>query len=305
VAADAGPPRLDWARDGFDWPNRDASRFVEAGGLRWHVQVLGPADPRAPTLLLLHGTGAATHSWRALAPRLARSFRVVAPDLPGHGFTAMPPPDGLSLPGMAASVGALLDALRAEPALVVGHSAGAAVGARMVLDGRCAPRGLVGLNPALLPLAGLAGQLFSPAARWLGGLPLAPRLFARLGESPAVLDRLLRGTGSSIGDDGRRGYATLVANPGHVAGAIGMMARWDLRALEHDLPRLRVPLLAIVGARDTTLPPDEGERVRRCVPGALVETLAGLGHLAHEERPDLVAARIAAFAARSAGAAGG
>jgi magnesium chelatase accessory protein len=298
VAADAGPPRLDWARDGRDWPNRDASRFVEAGGLRWHVQTLGPGDARAPALLLLHGTGAATHSWRALAPRLAQAFRVVAPDLPGHGFTSMPPADGLSLPGMAAAVAALLGALGTAPALVVGHSAGAAVGARMVLDGRCAPRGLVGLNPALLPLPGIAGQLFSPAARWLGGVSLAPRLFARLAGSPAVLDRLLRGTGSSIGDDGRRGYATLVANPGHVAGAIGMMARWDLRALERDLPRLPVPLLAVVGARDTTLPPDEGERVRHVVPGATVETLAGLGHLAHEERPDLVATRIAAFAAR-------
>ncbi len=129
VSADAGSPRLDWARDGRDWPNRDASRFVDAGGLRWHVQVLGPADADAPTLLLLHGTGAATHSWRALAPRLAHGFRVVAPDLPGHGFTSMPPADGLSLPGMAAAVGALLAALDASPALVVGHSAGAAVGA--------------------------------------------------------------------------------------------------------------------------------------------------------------------------------
>ena len=299
MAADEGPARLDWARDGRDWPNRDASRFVEAGGLRWHVQVLGPPSPPAPTLLLLHGTGAATHTWRGLAPRLAQAgFHVVAPDLPGHGFTAMPPRDGLSLPGMAAAVGALLDALPASPALIVGHSAGAAVAVRLALDGRCAPRGLVGLNPALLPLGGLPGRLFSPAARWLGGVSLAPRLFARIGESPAVLDRLLRGTGSTIGDDGRRGYARVVANPGHVAGAIGMMARWDLDALERDLPRLAVPMLAIVGARDATLPPDEGERVRRRVPGAEVETLAGLGHLAHEERPDQVAARILAFATR-------
>jgi magnesium chelatase accessory protein len=298
VAADGGPPRLDWARDGRDWPNRDASRFVEAGGLRWHVQAFGPASPGASVLLLLHGTGAATHSWRTLAPRLAQSWRVVAPDLPGHGFTAMPPSEGLSLPGMAAAVAALLDALGAAPALIVGHSAGAAVGARIVLDGRCAPRGLVGLAPALLPLPGLPGQLFAPAARWLGGMPLAPRMFARLGASPAVLERLLRGTGSSIGEDGQRGYAMLVANPGHVAGAIGMMARWDLHPLERDLARLAVPLLAILGGRDTTLPPDEAQRVQRRVPGAIVETLAGLGHLAHEERPDLVAARIEAFAAR-------
>jgi magnesium chelatase accessory protein len=286
--------RLDWARDGRDWPHRDASRFVEAGGLRWHVQSFG-AGADAPSLLLLHGTGSATHSWRGLAPRLAGTFRVLAPDLPGHGFTGMPPPHGLSLSGMAASVAALLEACGARPALVVGHSAGAAIGARMVLDGRIAPAGLVGLNAALLPLAGFAGRVFSPAAQWLGASPLAPRLFARIGASPGVVGRLLAGTGSSIGEDGRRAYATLVANPGHVAGAIGMMARWDLAALERDLPALAVPLLLVVGSDDRTVPPAQAERVRTLVPGARIDTLAGLGHLAHEERPDLAAARILAF----------
>lgn len=289
--------RLDWSRDGRDWPHREASRFVEAGGLRWHVQGFGDA-PGAPTVLLLHGTGAATHSWRGLAPRLAGAFRVIAPDLPGHGFTDLPAPRGLSLPGMAESVGALLAALGCAPDLIVGHSAGAAIAARMVLDGRCAPRGLVGLNPAFVPFGGLPGQLFSPAARWLGGLTAAPRLFARVGASPVVLDRLLRGTGSEIGTDGRRAYATLVANPGHVAGALGMMGRWDLRPLERDLPRLPCPLLMVVGARDLTVPPDQAHAMQRRVPGSTVETLAGLGHLAHEERPDQVAARICAFAAR-------
>ena len=55
-----------WEVDGRDWPNRDSSRFVTAGGLRWHVQVAGTG----PVVLLVHGTGAATHSG-APAPRLA------------------------------------------------------------------------------------------------------------------------------------------------------------------------------------------------------------------------------------------
>jgi hypothetical protein len=54
--------KLDWASDGADWPNRDASRFVDAGGLRWHVQVAGSG----PVLLLMHGTAASTHSFAAL-----------------------------------------------------------------------------------------------------------------------------------------------------------------------------------------------------------------------------------------------
>ena len=79
-----------------DWPNRTASRYVEAGGLRWHVQSLGDTGP---VILLLHGTGAATHSWAGLAPLLATRFRVVAPDLPGHGFSGAAVGAGMSLPG--------------------------------------------------------------------------------------------------------------------------------------------------------------------------------------------------------------
>ena len=51
----------DWARDGRDWPNRAASRFLLAGGLRWHVQVMGPdLSARRPVILLLHGMDAET-----------------------------------------------------------------------------------------------------------------------------------------------------------------------------------------------------------------------------------------------------
>ena len=107
-----------WERDGADWPNRTASRFVASSGLTWHVQEMGAAD--APVLLLLHGTGAATHSWAGLAPLLAARFRVVAPDLPGHGFTGTPPGHGLSLPAMARRTGALLEAIGARPSEVAG-----------------------------------------------------------------------------------------------------------------------------------------------------------------------------------------
>ena len=90
-------------------------------------------------LLLLHGTGAATHSWRDLAPLLARDFTIVAPDLPGHGFTQAPESDRLSLPAMARAVAALLKQLALAPELIVGHSAGVAIALRMVLDKAVTP----------------------------------------------------------------------------------------------------------------------------------------------------------------------
>jgi magnesium chelatase accessory protein len=298
VAAERhGRAGLDWQREGADWPNRDTSRFVEAGGLRWHVQAFEGPSPDAPVALLLHGTGASTHSWRDLAPRLATRFRVLAPDLPGHGFTTTPPARGQTLPGMARALSALLAATAPSPALLVGHSAGAAVAARMTLDGPVAPRALVGLNGAYLPLGGLAGRLFSPAAKLAAAPPFVPTLLSRIAASPATLDRLLSGTGSAIDAAGRSGYARLVRSPAHVAGALGMMANWDLKPLERDLPLLSVPLLMIVGAHDRTVPPREAERVRRRVPTARLDVLPGLGHLAHEERPGPVADRIVTFAA--------
>lgn len=274
-----------WARDGADWPNRAASRFVHAGGLRWHVQMMG----QGPPMLLLHGTGAATHSWAGLLPLLAPHFTLVAPDLPGHGFTDTPPARGLSLPGMAAGVTALLKALGIEPAFAVGHSAGGAIAARMVLDQKIAPRALVGLNAALMPFDGIAGFLFTPIARLLVTVPPVTRLFAWRGSDPRFVERLLRDTGSTIGPEGAAFYARLVGSPKHVAAALGMMANWDLRPLAQALPQLPVPLVLVVGSNDRTTRPSDSRRVRAMVPGSTIVTLPGLGHLAHEERPDHVA----------------
>jgi magnesium chelatase accessory protein len=276
---------LDWHRDGGQWPNRRASRFVRAGGLRWHVQVLGDG----PVLLLLHGTGAATHSWRDLLPLLAKRFTVVAPDLPGHGFSEAMLGSRLSLPGMAAAVAALAAELEVTVDFAAGHSAGAAILARMALDGRLAPRLLVSLNGALLPLPGWQGSIFRPMARLLSLNPLVPRLFSWRAREPAAVRRLIASTGSTIDAEGIRGYAQLLRNPAHVSGALQMMAHWDLQPLARDLPRLAVPLLLVAGSNDRTLPAADAQRVARRVRGARGVVLEGLGHLAHEEQPGRIA----------------
>jgi magnesium chelatase accessory protein len=285
--------RPSWEREGRDWPNRAASRFVSAAGLRWHVQVAGPAGPDVPDLLLVHGTAASTHSWRDVLPLLATRFRVIAPDLPGHGFTDLPPSQRLSLPGMAASLGALLRALDSRPALAVGHSAGAAVLLRLALDGRIAPAAVVSLNGALIPFAEKHAAFFSRAARMLVGLPFVPSLFAWRASDRAVAERLLHDTGSRIDARGIDLYARLFRHSGHVAAALGMMANWDLVPLLHDLPRLRARLVLVVGGNDRSVPPAQAERVRARLPAARIVPLPGLGHLAHEERPAQIAELLA------------
>ena len=274
-----------WDREGRDWPNREASRFVLAAGLWWHVQVMG----RGPVVLLLHGTGAATHSWRDLAPLLARDFTVVAPDLPGHGFTETPDGDGLSLDGMAREVSALLQVLGLAPEFVVGHSAGAAVALRLAIDRATGAGGVVSLNGALQPVPGSGGALFPVMARLLFLNPVAKRAFAWRASRPGGVERLIEGTGSRIDACGLAEYAALFSTTGHVAGALGMMARWDLAPLQADLDRLATPLTLVTAEGDRATPPSVSEAIHARLPSSTLIRLPRLGHLAHEETPGVVA----------------
>jgi magnesium chelatase accessory protein len=274
-----------WERDGHDWPNREASRFVKAAGLRWHVQI---AD-EGPVILLVHGTGSSVHSFRDLIPLLSSRFTVVAPDLPGHGFTDRPPFRELSLAGMSKALSGLLHKLEVRPVVAVGHSAGAAILARMILDDAIAPEAMVSLNGALLPLRGLPRHLFAPAARLVARLPLLPNLVARRASDPEAIRKLIRDSGSRIDARGIELYRRLASNASHVSAAFGMMANWDLDDLARDLPRLRTKLLIVIGDNDLMVAPHEQRRIRALVPGAEMLVLPRLGHLAHEEQPKEIA----------------
>ncbi len=277
-----------WEREGRDWPNRAASRFVEAAGFRWHVQVMGAG----PVLLLLHGTGAATHSWRDLAPLLARDFTVVAPDLPGHGFTDPPPVGTLTLPGMGEAVRRLLDRLGLEPAVAAGHSAGAAVLVRMALDDQLHAGVIVSLNGALIPFGGDAGPIASSLAKLLFLNPFTPRLFAwRMGERTAAA-RIVERSGSILEPEALDLYARLARRPAHVGAALGMMAGWDLETLDHDMARLDTPLVLVTAENDGAVSPADARKVQEFLPSARIVELPRLGHLAHEEDPATVAALI-------------
>jgi magnesium chelatase accessory protein len=276
-----------------DWPNRAFSRSVRVGGIDWHVQEAG----EGPVLLLLHGTGAATHSWRDMLHPLAQHFRVIAVDLPGHGFTRGRPPNGLTMPGIARALAGLLAELKAEPALIVGHSAGAAIAIRMVVDGLAKPSALIGIAPALLPFPGIAQHLFPTMAKLLFVNPFAPQIFASVARGQGAVERFLaKSTGSTIDAAGVSAYAKLFATSAHCAGAIGMMADWDLVPLKRDLPKLAVPMLILHGEKDAAIPLSGALESVSLITNCGLEVLPGLGHLAHEEAPTLVANHILHFA---------
>ncbi len=283
----------DWSTDGADWPHRDRSAFVSAGGYAWHVQRMG----EGPTAVLIHGTGAATHSWSALAPLLAAGHDVIAMDLPGHGFTRSEDGRRISLPNVATAIGALLKKLDVAPDLLVGHSAGAAIAARMALDGWAQPARIIGINAAVTPFVGAASILFPAMAKLMYLNPFTAPVLARSARDTARVERLIEQTGSLVPSEQVEAYAKVFRRAGHLSGTMAMMAFWDLESLYDDLPQLDVPMLFLAGERDRTIRPADGAAAARRVRNGLFMSLSDLGHLAHEEDADAVASEIKAFEA--------
>jgi magnesium chelatase accessory protein len=184
----------------------------------------------------------------------------------------------------------MLKALDLQPAMVVGHSAGAAVSARLMLLHLIAPVPMVSLNGALSPMPQHQGALYSLMARLLTNSPATSWIFALQARREKTVDRLLKATGSRVDAEGRKFYGRLMSRPGHVGGALRMMARWNLDDL--DLTQLDTPVTLIVGDTDGMVPPEDALRVQARLPQGRVVTLPGLGHLAHEEEPGMVARLI-------------
>lgn len=280
---------MDWATDGPTWPNKEYSRFIDVRPHRWHVQEAGTG----PTLLLLHGAGGATQTWRWLLPLLAERHHVVAPDLPGQGFSRMGTRQRCTLRLMAEDIAALCRDQGWAPELIVGHSVGGALALELV--DHLNPRGVVGINPALGTFEGIAGWLFPMMAKLLSMNPFVPVVFSRMAASERRVAELVASTGSQIDDCGLALYRRLASDKGHVDGTLAMMARWDVEMLAERLPYLDIPALFLVGENDGTVPPrvsgDAAARMRN----ADYRGFEGRGHLLHEEAPELVEQAIKAY----------
>jgi magnesium chelatase accessory protein len=283
-------PGMVWAEHRAYWPHAQHSHFVQAGGIDWHVQMLG----QGPGLLLLHGTGSGNFSWRGLLPSLAQHFTVVAPDLPGHAFTSRGPKGALSLPGMSEGVRALLLKLNVQAHVLVGHSAGAAIAAHMVRHPQniTSNATLIGLNPAWLPLTGGASWLFGPAAKLAELNPLSAWATAKMAQQPGVVRRWLETTGSKLDAQGLDLYTRVLSDSGHVHGVLSMMAAWRLHTLAAQLRDIRNPVFIAVGSKDQTVSPAMAQEACLRMPQAQCAMQQGLGHLAHEQDPQSTVQQI-------------
>ncbi len=282
---------MDWARDGATWPQSQYSRFVVSKPNRWHLQEAGSG----PLLLLIHGAGGATHSWRHLFNTLAADNRVVAVDLPGQGFTQLGAQQRCGLDPMAEDLLALCRSEVLMPDAIIGHSAGAAIALRMAEMMAPAPPDVIGINAALGNFDGVAGVLFPVLAKTIAMVPMAANLFSATTSSRQSIERIIRGTGSVLPAQDIALYRRLVADPSHVSATLQMIAQWKLDPLLKRLPQNAARTLLIVAENDTAVPPEISRKAAALMPDATCVTLPGLGHLAHEEDAGAVAPLIRRF----------
>lgn len=278
---------MDRARDLPDWPLSDHSKSIRIRPHDWHVVEMG----HGKTILMLHGAGGSTHSWAGLLPLLANTHHVVAVDLPGQGFTRAGTKRRLSLSNMAQDLLSLLQHRDWRPDLIIGHSAGGALGLHLssLLDH---PVRFVGINAALEPFEGIAGWLFPTMAKMLALNPFTAVALTMGGPTLTRAKGLIGSTGSQISEDSLRCYAQLFSDYGHVDSTLQMMAQWDVDLLTARLFAQTTPTLLIAGAQDLAVPPAVSKRAVQAMPDARYAELDGLGHLAHEEAPDRVLSAV-------------
>ena len=270
------------------WPNASLSRRITGPVHRWHVQDAG----QGKTVLLLHGAGGSTHSFRDLIPHLAPHCRVIALDLPGQGFTQLGARHRCGLAPMAEDIQALCQQENWEPDVIVGHSAGGAIALQMAITGAALHRSqplVIGINAALGEFPGLAGLVFPLMAKALAAVPFTASLFSGASANPARIKALIGSTGSTLDAQGLDLYRRLVADRSHVDATLLMMAQWKLQPLLKSLPDYTGPVRFIVGEKDSTVPPTVSLMAAQKMSDATVTNLPNLGHLAHEEAPVAVA----------------
>jgi magnesium chelatase accessory protein len=277
---------MDWARDLPTWPLNAQSRRITCKPHRWHVQEMG----EGPLLLLLHGAGASTHSWRDLIPVLAQRHRVVALDLPGQGFTNLGARGRSGLRSTAEDIALLCAHESWQPHALIGHSAGAALA--LDLAPRLGTPHVVGINAALGRFDGVAGWLFPVLAKMLALNPFTALAFTLGGDAQARARRLIESTGSTLSPEGLGYYARLISDRAHVDGTLQMMSQWDIDGLVDSLPDLPARTLLLTGDGDRAVAPSVSDRAAATLPDATHEVMEGLGHVMHEEDPERVAQRI-------------
>ncbi len=263
-------------------------RYLDLHGERVAYQDVGTGE----VLLLIHGMAGSSATWRAIIPELSKKYRVLAPDLLGHGESTKPRGD-YSLGAFAASLRDLLDELSISRATVVGQSLGGGVAMQFTYQHRdyCERLALIssgGLGPDLnwilrflsAPGAELLLPVVAPRPVLNVGNKLGSWLTAAGVQSPRAGE--MWSAYSSLADPQTRQaflrtLRSVVDYRGQAVSALGKIH------VSHGLPTL-----LIWGEEDKIIPVAHGRAAHDAVPGSRLEVLPGVGHFPHVESPRAV-----------------
>lgn len=262
------------------------TKFFDIHGVKQAVVDEGEGDE---VLLLIHGMAGSAETWRAVLPQLAKKYRVVAPDLLGHGQSSKPRTD-YSLGAFAVGLRDLLDELGVESATVVGHSLGGGVAMQFLYQHPDYCRRLVlissgGLGP---DVGWILRLLAAPGAEFVMPL-IAPSPVLRAGNA---LQSWLSSAGlrSPRGAEIWRAYSSFSDSETRDAFLRTLRSVVDYRgqsvsALNRLSLRADLPTLAIWGEQDTIIPVDHAYAALEIRPDCRLEVLPGVGHFAQVEAP--------------------
>lgn len=255
---------------------------------------------RGPAVLLIHGIGDSSQTWRHLIPDLAADHTVVAPDLLGHGASDKPRAD-YSIGGYANGMRDLLSVLGIERVTVVGHSMGGGVAMQFAYQypERCERLVLVstgGISHEVHPLLRLAS---APNTDLL--LPLMGLNATRLAVRSAFW--MLEVFGTDLGrdaDDMMRVFDTLPDETARRAFVRTLRAAVDWRGqaitmLDRCYLTSGMPTLLMWGAHDAVIPYRHAKVAHAAMPGSRLETFEDAGHFPHHREPARFAAVLRNF----------
>lgn len=289
------PGDVEWDKNREAVFHADYSRFTEVDGVRVHYQEVG--DRNSPPMILIHGFAASNLVWSKVLLEIADAgFRVIAPDLPGYGYSAKPRHLDYTIASQTKMISSLVEHLGIDRALFVGSSYGAAIAATIALD-----------HPTLVEKLVLVGAVTNnKPTRYL-----LMRLFGSpiIGDilSPLVVGsrRLLRLRMKRVYDrhswvlDERRVEARHLplATRGAHRAIIRTVRRWDAERVSRDAHLLTQPTLLLWGDTDREVPLRDGEQLQESIPDSRLIVFRECGHLPQEEYPAAFTKLVSEFCA--------
>jgi pimeloyl-ACP methyl ester carboxylesterase len=235
-----------------------------------------------PAVILVHGFGGSTFSFRHTIPELARHFRVIAPDLKGFGLSERPPTGDYSLSAQASLVNGLMERLGIERATVLGHSMGGQVAMRLAVDFPQKVERLILVDSATYGLVHRAARV-SFFLRPL--LPLAALFILHNRRSRRTILRSAVHDPAYLTPEVLEGYFRPTRMRGHLT-ALGRLLV-DRRADPPlDPSAVTQPTLILWGEQDRWLPPSQGQRLHEQIRDSRLVLIPRAGHLPLEEQPE-------------------